>query len=72
MKCLEAHHWPFETFDKAAILFKDIIEIFEKSNFNDPSRFGEFQEWLSFLDDGWSTNYPLWTACLQLQSNTSG
>lgn len=49
MKCLEAHHWFCETFDEAVILFKDIVEIFDLPDFNDPSRSGEFQDRIDSL-----------------------
>jgi len=44
MKCLEAHHRFCKPLDEAVVLFKDIVEILELSNFNDPSNSGEFQD----------------------------
>ncbi len=44
MKCFETHHWLGDPFDKAVVLLKDIIEIFDLPDFNDSTCSGEFQD----------------------------
>lgn len=42
MKRFEGHHLLGDPFDKGMILFKNIIEIFDWTDFNDGARSGEF------------------------------
>ena len=49
MERIEAHHWLGDPFNKAVILFKDIIEIFDLPDFNDFARSGELQDRVNSL-----------------------
>ena len=49
MERFEAHHWLGDPFDKAVILFHDIIEIFDLPDFNDVARSGALQDRINNL-----------------------
>jgi len=44
MDCLEGHHWFGDPFDKAVILFKDLVEVFDLPDFNERTGSREFQD----------------------------
>ena len=44
MKRLETHHWFGNPFDKAVILLKDVIEVFDLKDFKHPARTSDFQD----------------------------
>lgn len=44
MECFEAHHQFGDPLDEPVVLFEDIVEIFNLSDFNQVSRSGDFQD----------------------------
>lgn len=52
MKCFEAHHRFGAPFDKAVVLLKDIVEIFDLLDFYYVARSREFQDCVDSLQLG--------------------
>lgn len=52
MECFKAHHWFGDPFDKAVVLLKDIVQVFDLPDFNHVACACEFQDGVDGVQSG--------------------